>query len=163
VARGVIGAYIRRTMKRDNGLPDLPQDLQDAVNAFAADDAALLQPFLTDLVAQPPPSLIYHYTDPAGLRGILERFAARFEDHPKYVEQFALSMWNFATGGGIQASGSYFVASFSTLGDDLAQWCRYADDGCGYALAFDAGLLEQKFAEPFAGRTCDSLIYQANC
>lgn len=169
-------------MKLDNGLPILPPELREAVDAFAADDFALLKPFLEDLVAQPPPPLVYHYTDVGGLRGILgtgklwltnafqlndpselyhgyrlmlERFAARFSEHPAHVEQFALSLWKFSSGGGIEASAAYFVGSFSTLDDDLDQWRRYADDGCGYALAFDTHTLEQKFAEQFAGRTWD--------
>jgi hypothetical protein len=48
---------------------------------------------------------------------------------------------------GIEDVAHYFVCSFSEAGDDLGQWRAYADNGRGYALGFDAHLLEQAFAK----------------
>lgn len=36
-----------------------------------------------------------------------------------------------------------FVSCLSLEGDSLDQWCKYADDGSGYAIGFDANLLKK--------------------
>jgi len=76
-----------------------------------------------------------------------DRFAERLASCQPEVRVFAESIRRFSIGGGVAASAHYFVGSFSTLGNDLTQWTRYADDGLGYVLAFDPGALEQKFAQ----------------
>ena len=41
-----------------------------------------------------------------------------------------------------------FACCFCEDGDLLSQWCRYADDGKGYAIGFSSSWLESHGAEP---------------
>ena len=45
----------------------------------------------------------------------------------------------------IEDFAHFFVCCFSITGEDLGQWRAYADDGRGYAIGFDAGVLETAF------------------
>lgn len=42
-----------------------------------------------------------------------------------------------------------YTCSFSLDGNDLGQWRAYANNGCGFALGFDADALEEIFLENF--------------
>ena len=50
----------------------IPQDLQNALIKFDSDADAIVTKFVGQLAQQEPPALAYHYTNDAGLRGILE-------------------------------------------------------------------------------------------
>ncbi len=56
----------------DSDLPGLiPTDMRDALKEFDR-EAGILDAFLASLEACEPPTIIYHYTNDVGLRGILE-------------------------------------------------------------------------------------------
>lgn len=120
---------------------------------------------------KPPPSLIYHYTDGAGLRGILESGKLWFTDifnlndptelkhglNPavvimkrraeegkadlKAVSEIFINVQQ----NRLEQIAHYFVCCFSKDGNDLGQWRAYADNGRGYAISFDGVLLVQAF------------------
>ena len=93
---------------------------------------------------------IFNLNDPSELRhgfshaiSILSERAST--GHPA-TKLFAKTFEHFGTEGGLQASAHFFVFSFSSFGDDLAQWRAYADNGRGYALGFETRVLENAFA-----------------
>jgi hypothetical protein len=133
---------------------------------------AITDPFTKKLIDAPVPPLIYHYTNDCGLRGILESGQLWFTDifklndpselihgighaidilkrqasgGPREVKAFS-EMFADLVPRNIETSAHYFVCCFSMTGRDLGQWRAYADDGRGYAIGFDAGVLEQAFA-----------------
>jgi len=116
--------------------------------------------------AIPVASTLFHYTDAAGLKGILEKDCLWLTDRihlndPSeiaYGMKFALDwcaenvkttdrlirLFFGAFGTGLPAvleRHGFYVSSFSLAGDVLSQWCRYADDGKGYCLEFSPGYL----------------------
>jgi hypothetical protein len=147
--------------------------MSDAVDRFRREAAEVVDKLLTALQSEPIPPIIYHYTNDVGLRGILKtgriwltdifslndpselthglRHAVQILKNeaaagPPESRAFAEYMRTFVEeGGGVQTSAHYFMCSFSSSGDDLGQWRAYADNGRGYALGFDAGVLEQAF------------------
>jgi hypothetical protein len=152
-------------------LNHLPQDMRDALTTFDAQAKAIVASFLESLESQEPPDLIYHYTNDVGLRGILETgqlwltdifnlndpselshgfshavniLNSKAEQGPPESQVFAKNFSAFYQNG-MRGTAHYFVCSFSTDGDDLGQWRAYADNGCGYALGFDAKSLESVF------------------
>jgi Protein of unknown function (DUF2971) len=151
---------------------NLPSALRTALERFAAESYKAVVSFAAPLEAQEPPSMIYHYTDDVGLRGILETGQLRLTDmfdlndpselehgfshavrilnekvagEPNNSQIFARQFAATVPQGGLRASAHYFVCSFSSVGDDLGQWRAYADNGRGYALGFDAKVLETAF------------------
>jgi hypothetical protein len=151
----------------------IPEDMQNDLNDFNGWAEAAIASFIGPVELQQPPSIIYHYTDEAGLRGILESgqlwltdifslndpselshgfsiaasiIADRAKAGPPECELFAEEFATFLQGG-IQASAHFFVGSFSSSGDDLNQWRAYAANGRGYALAFDGKALEDAFTK----------------
>jgi hypothetical protein len=152
----------------------LPPDVRAEIERFDARAQEIIVSFVGPLESQPPPPTIYHYTNEAGLRGILESgmiwltdifdlndpselshgfsqavsiMDAWAADGPPESKLFAKQFSAFGTQGGIQASAHYFVGSFSADGDDLGQWRAYADNGRGYALEFDAKVLETGYTK----------------
>jgi len=123
------------------------------------------------------PPIAYHYTDGAGLLGILESGAIRMTDifglndptelrhgvahacdilaseaktgHPA-AKLFARKF--NAVIEGVEALAHFFVACVSHNGDDLGQWRAYGDNGRGFALGFDGPSLEEKFVVRSAER-----------
>lgn len=114
-----------------------------------------------------PSEPIYHYTDAAGLFGILTKRQiwatdSRFFNDPKEVRhgrrllaEVASSFHSTVKSQGArdfltrlkQGAGPwnlkpYFITSFSAARDSLSQWRGYANDGAGYALGFDASRLD---------------------
>ena len=79
----------------------------------------------------------------------LETLKTRAVSGPSEATLFAKSMDRFLER--IRDSAKYFSCSFSATGDDLGQWRAYADDGHGYALGFDATLIESSFAKQSQG------------
>jgi hypothetical protein len=150
----------------------VPPDMQQVLLLFNEDAKRILDSSLGYLASQEPPPVIYHYTDDKGLRGILESgcfwltdvfslndpsemahgfkqaikvLNARAAAGPPESQTFARVFEAFAPEGAIQKIAHFFVCSFSAHGDDLGQWRAYADNGRGYALAFEARTLEKEF------------------
>jgi hypothetical protein len=130
---------------------------------------------------------LHHYTNDAGLKGILEGGAlwlsdittlndpseikhgmdraidvfktlAQNEIHPAVAEMFIESLEKHVR--------PFFVCSFSMKKNDLDQWRAYANDGCGYALEFDTGELCSTFSGPWrcGMRLCLPIKYDdQNC
>ena len=134
---------------------------------------AIADSFTKELIATPVPPLIYHYTNDSGLRGILESGQLWFTNifnlndpteiyhgmghaldilkheasgGPKEAKLFS-EMFAHSLTGSVERSAHYFVCCFSKTDQDLGQWRAYADDGRGYAIGFDAKLLEKAFAK----------------
>jgi hypothetical protein len=156
-------------------MPDadiIPTDMRSALDGFDRAAEQIIAAFVGPLDAKPPPSLIYHYTNDVGLKGILESGKIWLTDifdlndpselshgfshavnilnrmsagGPPESQLFAQQFEAFLTQGGIQAAAHYFVCSFSSNGDDLGQWRAYGDNGRGYAVGFDALNLEKGF------------------
>jgi Protein of unknown function (DUF2971) len=150
-------------------------DVRDTLDNFDRAADAIVASIVADLESRPPPSIIYHYTNDVGFRGILESgkiwltdifnlndpselkhgFShavdilgelARADGSPESAE-YCKWFEHFAKTGGIQAAAHFFVASFSAVGNDLGQWRAYADNGRGYALGFDTASLEAAFTK----------------
>jgi Protein of unknown function (DUF2971) len=152
----------------------LPPDLRAEIDKFYAIAKRIVENIAREVNATKPSSTIYHYTNDAGLRGIIESGRLWLTDifnlndpselshgfshataivndkaskGDPFTKLFDQSFQEFATGGGLQAAGHFFVCSFSSNGDELGQWRAYADDGRGYALGFDALMLEDAFVK----------------
>jgi hypothetical protein len=54
------------------GFDLVPRDMQEALEKFNDEAEEIVHSFLGTLESQPPPPLIYHYTNDVGLKGILE-------------------------------------------------------------------------------------------
>ena len=59
-------------MSNSHGFELVPQEMKDALEKFDGEAEGVVQSFLATLEAREPSPLIYHYTNDAGLRGILE-------------------------------------------------------------------------------------------
>ncbi len=154
--------------------------MRDALDEFNSDAERLVQAFLDSLNTQGAPGTIYHYTNDAGLKGILETGKLWLTDifdlnDPSELRHGfcqAIEIWNREAFYGcaeadeigavlgdfnsekLRESAHYFTCSFSSDGDELGQWRSYADNGRGYSLGFDRQALEAAFiqsASPFAG------------
>jgi hypothetical protein len=60
---------------------------------------------------------------------------------------FAQQFESFLIDGGIEDAAHYFLGCFSADSDDLGQWRAYADNGRGFGLGFDTGLLEGAYVK----------------
>jgi hypothetical protein len=137
--------------------------------------SAIVVPYLESLNTVPPPERIFHYTNGAGLRGILQSGAVwlthisglndpselahglshaidalrtRARTLGSASESFLRALTDFVDRGGLQKSIRIHVCSFSAEGDDLSQWRAYGDDGLGFSLGFEAATLETAFGWP---------------
>jgi hypothetical protein len=54
-----------------DSLDTLPSDMQTALVSASSDAEAIVGKFLTKLEGVPTPATLYHYTDEAGMKGIL--------------------------------------------------------------------------------------------
>jgi hypothetical protein len=149
----------------------MPQDMQVALRDFDAAAGEIVKSFARTVESQGAPGVIYHYTNDAGLRGILETgrlwlsdifslndpselrhglsygvniLNGKAEDGPPEAKLFAKQFARFHESG-VERSAHFFVLSFSEDGDDLGQWRAYADNGRGYALGFSGKALENAF------------------
>lgn len=149
----------------------LPDELQRVLQNHTKTTEAICDSFARELAATPIPPIIYHYTDDHGLKGILETGRLWFTDlfslndpselnhgirhaldalkseadkGPSEAKIF-YKQFTGALAGNVESSAHYFVCCFSKTDDDLGQWRAYADDGCGYAIGFDAEVLEKIF------------------
>jgi hypothetical protein len=154
--------------------PLIPRDMAKAIKRYEVEATKILHAFITTIEATKPPALLYHYTNDAGLAGIIESGQLRFSDifalndpselrhglsvaiealksraaaaRPE-IGTFASMFERFDLDAGIEAAGHFFICCFSGDGDDLGQWRAYADNGQGFALAFDTGSLEDAFTK----------------
>jgi hypothetical protein len=151
----------------------IPQDMLAALKNFDVKAEQLVRSFIQKIDLLEPPSIIYHYTNDVGLKGILETGQLRLTDifnlndpselshgfshavkilnrmaaeGPPESKLFCRQFSDFYENG-LQESAHYFVCSFSSCGDDLGQWRAYADNGRGYALGFEAKSLEDSFVK----------------
>lgn len=142
-------------------------DLGIALAGFQRTADQIVDSLRKSVEMRPSQSLIYHYTDDIGLKGIIESgqlwlsdifslsdpselshglshaakiLNSKTENGPTDAKAFSEKFANFCKDG-VQESAHYFVCSFSYDDDDLGQWRAYADNGHGYALGFDAQIL----------------------
>ncbi|HEY4940632.1 MAG TPA: DUF2971 domain-containing protein [Rhizomicrobium sp.] len=156
---------------------ELPPALQALLADFEHDTEAIVRTLVTDTRASRLPKVIYHYTDNSGLLGILQNgtiwlsdlfylndptelrygvdHAAKLlrtaADTPN-ARRFASEFSTFVEQE-ISQVGQFFVGCFSTTADDLGQWRAYADNGKGYAIAFDTAALLNAFAPDESGKS----------
>lgn len=125
---------------------ELPPDMAETLASFGSSAEEIVRPFYDVAENSEPPSMIYHYTDDAGLRGILESGIFRLTDvfdlnDPSELEHgfshavealkakagtgasasrnFAEIFETFVSNGGVRTTAHNFVCSFSRCGDDL--------------------------------------------
>jgi hypothetical protein len=145
----------------------IPVHLRRALNSLEIDFTFSLLAQITKNYSEQVPTLLYHYTDGYGLHGILESgslwltdvfslndptelrhgidtFLASMREHTSKAKQdldkFMQNLEEMLTDH-TENVINHFICSFSQTGEDLGQWRAYADNGCGYALAFDGQLL----------------------
>lgn len=150
----------------------LPADLKSKLNAFDEEAEAIITAFVAELEAEPPPPMIYHYTNEAGLKGILEAGTlwlgniANTNDTTEWRHGFsiAVDVMNERAAAGPDESKTFaqcferplkddgfgdiahsYVGCFSPARDDLSQWRAYAAHGNGFALGFETKLLDDAF------------------
>jgi Protein of unknown function (DUF2971) len=112
------------------------------------------------------PPVVYHYTDAAGLRAILEHSKVRATDTRFLNDRHELthlissahaSVHDIARENkngkltdfyrqidrfrSVPSPNSYFVFSLSSERDDLSQWRGYARDGCGFTLGLSGSAI----------------------
>ncbi len=149
----------------EDSFDHIPRDVE-ALSRFDKESEEILRSFLGPINGSESPPIIYHYTDANGLRGILETgrlwlsdiftlndpselrhgifWAAKIlkKNGPK---EFARFFEDFFKSESNVNRANYFICSFSSRGNDLAQWRAYANNGRGYALGFDAKRLQMAF------------------
>jgi hypothetical protein len=154
-------------------------ELQAILSGFEKKALENIHPFLSATALKPTPERIYHYTDFSGLHGILESGNLRFGDvfamnDPSEVQhgmaeslralrerveltdskvhRFFLDKYERFLAGGVRRSAHFQACCFSAYGDSLSQWRAYADNGAGYALCFDAAMLEYAYTHANGAR-----------
>jgi hypothetical protein len=163
----------------------IPADMKRAIDEFYAQSEGLVTAFGQRLEAEPPPPMIYHYTTDAGLRGIIESGKLWLTDvfnqnDPSElrhglspaIEMLAESVdekrgeiklfgENIAAmlRGGVEDVAHFYVCCFSKAQDDLGQWRAYAGNGRGYAIGFDARMLEKAFGNERRGNMAFPVTY----
>ncbi len=171
-----------RKRKKKNGKSlhrtfQVSTDIKTTIDNFYQHAEGVVNSFAAQIEKEPPPKMIYHYTNDIGLRGIIETGKLWFTDifnqndpselrhglNPaveileaeaaKGMPEAKLFADHVAKmlRGGIEQTAHYFVCCFSKADDDLGQWRAYADNGRGYAIGFDARMLESAFAEAKPG------------
>lgn len=152
----------------------IPPDMQAELDNFDKECDARLAEFVQILEDEKPPSILYHYTNDVGLKGILEHGSLWLTDAfslndpaelrhgfshaidtlnqraasgPRERKIFAKQFERFSIDKGVEEAAHFFVGCFSASGDDLGQWRAYADNGRGFALGFDTALLENGFVK----------------
>ena len=152
--------------------PRIPTAMTAALKSYERAAMGILQDFVSAIEATAPPPMIYHYTNDAGLQGIIQSgklwfsdifglndpselrhglkvaidvLKSRITDARPEIATFASQLERFDIDAGIEAAGHFFICCFSGDGDDLGQWRAYADDGRGYALGFETAALEDAF------------------
>lgn len=148
---GEVGEPSQKTYRMQNlpGFDAVPRDMQDALEKFNDDAAEIVQSLLATLESQPPPPIVYHYTNDVGLKGILETgqlwltdifslndpselahgfsvainvLTSKVASDSVVGEKFAKNFAAFAQQGALPKVAHFFICSFSSCGDDLGQW-----------------------------------------
>src|SRR6476646_739847 len=126
-----------------------PKDMREALDKFSKESQDVVEAFLAPMNATEPPPLIYHYTDDAGLRGILETgqfwlsdifnlndpselkhgyslaidiLKRKAANNSGAVAEFIKILESFGKSGGNIELANYLICSFSSGGNDLGQW-----------------------------------------
>lgn len=155
----------------DSARNDIPDALIKALDQFKNKAKEIRKLLHEEVKKTTQPSHIYHYTNDAGLKGIIENgtlwfsdifslndpselshsynnmldiMAAKKCDDAPELKSFAEMFEGFSKDG-LRKVGSHFVCSLSFKGNDLGQWRQYADDGRGYAVGFDTAALFKAF------------------
>jgi hypothetical protein len=154
------------------GQEGIPNDVREAMEALSMTlDAIVLAQSRRQEQEFAVPPVLYHYTDGAGLLGVVSSGAIWLTDifglnDPSEIRhgiELALGVFEgkVAAGGAaalfhsqfaetlrvhIEDIATMFVASFSRSGDDLGQWRAYGNNGCGFALGFEGASIEKTFA-----------------
>jgi len=151
-----------------------PDDMRRAVDDYRRKSDLIVDTFVDSIKDTEPPDTIFHYTDGAGLLGILAAGSIRLTDifglndptellhgvnhartilaheaqngHP--AGNLFAKQFDRIMDGALDKIATFFVACFSRNGDELGQWRAYGDNGHGFALGFDRSALEQAFAGP---------------
>jgi hypothetical protein len=158
-------------------LPPVRPDMQKHIDIFYAGADEVVTDFARALEAQPVPTMLYHYTDGAGLSGMLESGKVWLTDifslndpselrhgvasvirqlkeaadtGPQELKIFTKNLIAMLEGG-IEEIAHFFVCCFSVAANDLGQWRAYADNGRGFALGFDGKMIEDAFTKTGAG------------
>lgn len=147
--------------------------LEERAAQFVARAAEIVKTYTDPLEKAAVPALIYHYTTSGGLEGILRSgklwLSDAFEMNDQREIQHGVDVAidvlkrraedaHPAIGGlsaymertiqpNVRHTAHYLIASFSELPNHLPQWQEYADDACGYELAFDCAELERSIKE----------------
>ena len=155
---------------RDNALPP---EAAEQIRILSAKLDRITDEIAARAAAVAVPSKLFHYTNSAGLRGVIESGRLRLYDvfglndpsEMRHGVKYALNalqgaaakghkgaqlfVWRFSErlSAHLEAISRIFVACFSTQGDDLGQWRAYADNGKGFALGFNGPRIEVAFAE----------------
>jgi len=144
---------------------DLPKEVVDYIATFGRQCATTTRILEERLNTPPAASTFYHYTDAAGLKGILESGKLRLSDvfnqnDPSellYGVTIAVDMLGAAGQSesarrfhrglvgpllrNIETVATMLICCFSVDGDDLGQWRAYGDNGRGYAIGFNSDAL----------------------
>lgn len=166
----------------------IPRDILQRLAACREDLARITAELDAHQRAQAAPNPLYHYTDGAGLLGILQTGRVRMTDifglndpsELRHGMEFAATVLREQTIGAhpavlkvtqhfgetmqthLQRFAHFFVACFSQDGDDLGQWRAYGANGRGFAIGFDGPGLEKLFAAQRANNTTISINYDDN-
>ena len=152
----------------------LPNELNEVLQTHRGETEEICDLFIKELIATPVPRTIYHYTDDRGLRGILETgrlwftnifylndpselnhgitlaleiLKSRANESQQREVSFFYERFAHTMNEHIEETAHFFVCCFSKTDEDLGQWRAYADDGRGYAIGFDASVLETAFSK----------------
>ena len=163
--------------------PPYPRDMRDALDEFSQGAENLVAAWVKTLGE--PSRVLYHYTTDVGLHGILgsgqlwltdifklndpsevdhgfsrgiDVLKEKVGGGPPESRKFAEGLARFVKRYGIEKLGQFFICSFSSRGDDLGQWRAYADNGRGYALGFDAAVLEEAYTNTAALQNTEAFV-----
>ena len=142
------------------GYDSIPEDIRKKIESSSTQCIKIVDGFLDQLNAKPTPAILYHYTDSAGLLGILTTGKIRLTNifglndpselrhglnHASQIlieesqggHQVDMGFAEFfkkAIDKNIEKLALYLVACFSCDGDDLGQWRAYGNDGKGFTI-----------------------------
>ena len=144
----------RKPATSRKSLPPIFRYAVDAFNQWSHDHLEAIN--ARDAITTP----LYHYTDEAGLKGIITNQEVWFTDHRHlndptemefgmeiaakilreiasdnpHIKLFCDAVRDLFSHKNMSRTFSFYVGSFTKESDDLGQWRAYACDGRGYAL-----------------------------
>jgi hypothetical protein len=150
------------------GANRIPADMQNGILRFGRRSSALVEEVVRRSNNKRRPRTMYHYTNDAGLMGIIEKGEfwltdASYLNDPTELEhgvnpafnriqreagdEFALFLRPLreSLGSNLSQIARFFICSFSKERDDLGQWRAYGDYGKGYSIGFDTEAIERAF------------------